>query len=124
MPTVAAVKQLVSVWAQARNDVLEIRRRARYSPESRRIQQAASAGEEDEADQAATDLEAARTDVLVWQTIAREMQNRPQEDGSKPGPASGTGCGARSNMKRNNHRLLSPTTWPTGRSYVRFSPCG
>jgi hypothetical protein len=50
--------QLASRWPQEREDVLEVGRRARSGSESRGIQGAAFAGEEREADEAATDLEA------------------------------------------------------------------
>jgi len=116
VPTVAAVKQLVSTWAQKRYDVLKIRGGARRCSESRRIERAAFAGEEDEADEAASDLEAPRADVLVWQSIAGEVEDRPQEDRREPGPARGTGCGARRDMERNNHGLLSPSTCVTAAS--------
>lgn len=66
MPAVAAVKHLVSAQAQKRDDVLEIGGGTRRCAESRRIQQATPAGKESEAEDAATDLEAARTDVPVW----------------------------------------------------------
>ena len=116
VPTVAAVKQLVSTWAQKRYDVLKIRGGARRCSESRRIERAAFAGEEDEADEAASDLEAPRADVLVWQSIAGEVEDRPQEDRREPGPARGTGCGAHRDMERNNHGLLSPSTCVTAAS--------
>jgi len=103
VPTVAAMKELVPAWAHARNDVLEIRRRARCGSESRRIEQAAFASEEGEAEEAATDLEAARADVLVWQTIAREVEDRPQENRFDSRPARGTGCGACRDVERNDH---------------------
>ena len=77
VPAVAAVKQLASTWTQKGDDVLKIRRRAGGCSQSRRIERAALAGEEDEAEEAASDLEAARIDVLVWQTIAREVEDRP-----------------------------------------------
>jgi hypothetical protein len=101
------VKQLASVWAQKRKDVLEIRCRARRGSEGRRVQRAASAGEESEANKAATDLEATRADVLVWETIAGEMEDGSEEDRSEPGPARCTGCGTRRDMERNNHGLQS-----------------
>lgn len=84
VPTAAAVKELGSVWAQKRHDVLEIRRGARRCSEGCRIQEAASAGDESKANEAAGDLEAARPDVFVWQTIAREMEDRSEEDRDKP----------------------------------------
>jgi hypothetical protein len=84
VPTVPAVKELGSVWAQKWHDVLEIRRGARRCSESCRIKEAASAGDESEADEAAADLEAARADVLVWQTIAQEMEDRSEEDRDEP----------------------------------------
>lgn len=107
VPAVTPVKQLASVWAQKRHDVLEIRCRARRCSESRRIQRAACAGEEDEAEEAATDLEAARADVLMWQTIASEMKNRSEQNRGEPGAAHGTGCGTRRDMQRNNHVFQS-----------------
>ena len=71
VPTVAAVKKLVSASAQKRDDVLKIRGGTRSCAESRRIQQATLAGKESEAEDAATDLEAPRADVLVWQSGRR-----------------------------------------------------
>jgi hypothetical protein len=61
----AAVKQLAPTGAQKWHDVLEVRCRARRCSESRRIQRAASDGEEREAYKSATDLEAAGADVLM-----------------------------------------------------------
>jgi hypothetical protein len=113
MPTMATVKELAAVWAKARHYVLEIGRGARRCSERRRIQRAASAGEEDEAEEAATDLEAARADVLVWQTIACEMEDRSQQDRGEPRPTRGTGCRTRRDVERNNHGLPSPNTCVT-----------
>jgi hypothetical protein len=42
---------------------------------------------------------------LVWHTIAREVEDRPQEDGGEPRPARGTGCSARRDVERNDHSL-------------------
>jgi hypothetical protein len=103
VPTMAAVKQLAPVWAEKRHDMLKIRCRAGRCSESRRIQRAAPAGEEREAHESATDLEAAGADVLVWHTIAREMEDRPEEDRDEPRPARRSGCGACGDMERNNH---------------------
>jgi hypothetical protein len=111
VPTVAPVKQLRSARAKKWYDVLEIRSGACRCSESRRIEGTASAGEEGEAEGTATDFEAARANVLVWQAVAREVEDRPQKDRPEPGSAHGTGRSARRDMERDNHGLsvLAPS---------------
>jgi hypothetical protein len=106
---------------QKRDDMLKIRGRARRCAESRRIQWPASPGQEQEASEATTDLEAARVDVLVWHTIAREVQDRPEKDGSEARSARGTGRCAGRNVKRDNHRPDGPSIRMPGQGPARPS---
>ena len=75
MPAEATVKHLLAAEAQKRNDVLEIGGGARNCAKSRRIQHATRSGEESKAEDAATDLEAARANVPVGQSIADEVKD-------------------------------------------------
>ena len=112
MPTAAAVKQLAPAWAQKRYDVLQVGSGACRCSKCRGIQRAASTGEEGEACKATTDLKSARADVLMWQTIRGEVEDRPDENGGKPGSAGGTGCGTCSDVEGNDHgsALLSTSS--------------
>jgi hypothetical protein len=82
MPT--AVEELVSSRTQGREDVLEVRGSARRRAQCRRIERAASHGEEREAREAAAYLEVARADVLVRDAIADKMEDWPREECCEP----------------------------------------
>lgn len=72
----AAVEELPPARAQEREDVLEIRRGARRGAEGRRVERTAARGEEQEAREPASDLEAPRADVLVRQAVTHKVENR------------------------------------------------
>ena len=110
VPAAAAVEELATARAQEGEDVLEVGGGARRGTERRRIERAAARGEEDEARETAADLEAARADVLVRQAVAREVEDRPQEERREPRPTGGTGRGARRHMKRDDHGYR-PSRW-------------
>jgi hypothetical protein len=103
VPASAAVEELAAARAQEREDVLEVGCGARSGAERCRIERAAACGEEDEARETAADLEAARADVLVRQPIAREVEDRAQQERRESRPAGGTGRGARRHVKRDDH---------------------
>ena len=82
MPTV--VEEIVSSRAQEGEDMLEVRRRARRCAERRRVEWSTPHGEEDETRQAAADLEPTRTDVLVGDTVAKNVEDRSREERCEP----------------------------------------
>jgi hypothetical protein len=82
VPTV--VEELVSARTQEREDVLEVRGRARGCAERRRIERSTPHGEEGEARQAAADLEPTRADVLVRDAVAEKMEDRSRENRCAP----------------------------------------
>ena len=97
------VEELPSARAHVRNDVLEVRRGARYSAECRRIEQASSYGEEEDARETAGDLEPTRVEVAVRNAVARNVENRPQKDCREPRAAGGAGCSTCRNVEGNDH---------------------
>jgi hypothetical protein len=97
------VEELAAARAQEREDVLEVGCGARSGAERCRIERAAACGEEDEARETAADLEAARADVLVRQPIAREVEDRAQQERRESRPTGGTGRAARCHVKRDDH---------------------
>jgi hypothetical protein len=103
VPASAAVEELAAARAQEREDVLEVGCGARSGAERCRIERAAACGEEDEARETAADLEAARADVLVRQPIAREVEDRAQQERRESRPTGGTGRAARCHVKRDDH---------------------
>jgi len=75
------VKEFPPAQAQEGKDVLQVGRGARGGPECRRIERASPSGEEEDARQAATDLEPARVEVSVRNAVACQVENRPEEEG-------------------------------------------
>jgi hypothetical protein len=104
VPAEAIVKEPPSARTQKGKDVLEVRGGARRGTERRRIEWASPRGEEKDARETAADLEATRAEVLVWQAIAREMEDRPQEECRKSRSARSAGGGARGYVERDDHR--------------------
>ncbi len=64
--------------------MLEVRGGARRGAERRWVERTSPRGEKQEACETAADLEATRADVLVWQAVAREMEDRPEEERREP----------------------------------------
>jgi hypothetical protein len=73
VPAAAAVKELLSARAQQREHVLEVRCRSRNRTERGRIERAASRGEESDAREPASDLEAAAGYVLMRDAVCGEV---------------------------------------------------
>jgi hypothetical protein len=72
------VEELPSTRAHEREDVLEVGRSARCSAKCRRVERAASHGEEEDAREAAADLEPTRAKVSVRNAVAGNVEKRPQ----------------------------------------------
>jgi cold shock protein len=103
----AVVEELPPARAQEWEDVLEVRGGARRGAKRRRIERASPRGEEQDARETAADLEATRADVLVWQAVAREVEDRSEEERREPRPAGGAGRGARGHVERDDHGCRS-----------------
>jgi hypothetical protein len=101
VPTV--VEEVVSSRTQEREDVLEVRGRARGCAERRGIERSTPQGEEGETRQTAADLEPTRADVLVRDAVADKMEDRSREERREPRP---TGCARRCagrHVERDDH---------------------
>jgi hypothetical protein len=72
------VEEFPSTRAQERKNVLEVGRGGRGSAKCRRIERASPRCEEEDARQAAADLEPTRVEVSVRNAIARDVKDRPQ----------------------------------------------
>jgi hypothetical protein len=107
MPPEAVVEELSSTGTQERNHVLEIRGGACRRTERGGIERASAHGKEQEASETAADLEPSRMNVLVRQAIAREVEDRPDEQRLEARPADGAQGSARCDVERDNHGLFS-----------------
>ena len=87
--------------------MLEVGGGTRRGAKRRRIERASPRGEEKNACDAAGDLELTRAEVLVREAVAREVNNRPQEERRKSRPARRAGSGARSHVERDDHDFSS-----------------
>jgi hypothetical protein len=116
VPAEAAVKELAPAKAQRREDVLEIGRGARGRAEGRRIERAASSGEQRKTDEAAADLEATRADVFVRNAVTCEVQDRPEQKRRQPRAAGGAGGGARRDVKGDDQVVGKPSIARRARS--------
>ena len=83
--------------------MLEVGRRTRRGAKRRRIERPSPHGEEKDACDAAANLEATRAEILVRQAVAREVEDRPQEERRKSRPRRRAGGGARGHVKRDDH---------------------
>jgi hypothetical protein len=101
------VEEFPSARAQERKDVLEVRCGARRSAKCRRIERASPQGEEEDARQAAADLEPTRAEVSVRNAVARDVENRPQKECCEPRTADGAGRSACRHVEGNDHDCLT-----------------
>jgi hypothetical protein len=97
------VEELPPARAQEREDVLEVRGGARRRAKRRRIERASPRGEEQETRETAADLEVTRADVPMGQAVAREVEDRPEEERREPRSAGGACRGARRHVERDDH---------------------
>lgn len=102
MPAVV-MEEFPSPRAQEREDVLEVGRRARCSTKCRRVERAASRGEEEDAREAAADLEPTRVKVLVRNTVAGDVEHWSQKECCNPRAAGGAGRSACRYVEGNDH---------------------
>ena len=72
----AIVEEFPFARTEEGKDVLEVRCGARDSAECRRIEQAPSYREDEDARETAGELESTRAEVLVRNAIARKVENR------------------------------------------------
>lgn len=103
MPAEPPVKELPSPGTEGRKDVLEIWCRARRAAECRRIEHAANAREQGKACKSARDLEATGADVLMWDPVAHEVEDRPDQEREEPRSRSRAGSGAGRHVQRDDH---------------------
>jgi hypothetical protein len=78
VPAAAAMKELLSAWAQRREHMLEVRCRSRHRTEGGRIERAAPGSEKSDGREPASDLEAAAADVPHAETGLRQGARRVQ----------------------------------------------
>ena len=83
--------------------MLEVGGGTRRGAKRRRIEWASPRGEEKDACDAARDLEATRAEVLVRQAVAREVEDRPQQERRKSRPARRPGGSPRGHVERDDH---------------------
>jgi hypothetical protein len=78
------VEELVTARTQEREDVLEVRSRARRCAERRGIERSTPSGEEGKTRHAAADLEPTRADVLVRDAVAENMEDWSRDESREP----------------------------------------
>jgi hypothetical protein len=103
VPAEAVVEELSSARTQEGEDVLEIRGGTCRRTKRRRIEWASPRGEEKDANETAADLEATRAEVLVRQTIAREVEDWSQKERRESRPARSAGGGACGHVECDDH---------------------
>jgi hypothetical protein len=106
MPAAAPVEELLPTWSERRKDVLEIGRRRGHRAESCRTKRPAPRCDEHNGGKPACDLESPAGDVLVWDSITREVQGRPEQERPTSRAQNGAGGGAGCDVQRDDHRCL------------------
>ena len=84
MPATPTVEQLAATRTQPPKDVLQVWRRGRGGAQRGGIERPAGQREQSHPEKAAADLKSTVTDVLMWHSIAGEMQWRTQGERSEP----------------------------------------
>jgi hypothetical protein len=97
------VEEFPSARAQEWEDVLEVGRGACCSAKCRRVEQAASRSEEEDARESASDLEPTRPEVSVRNAVAGDMEKRSQKESREPRAAGGAGGSACRNVEDDDH---------------------
>lgn len=103
MPAVIVEELPSTTRTQEREDVLEVGRGARCSAKCRRVERAASRSEEEDAREAAADLEPTRVKVSVRNAVSGEVENRPHNERCEPRAAGGAGCSSCRNVEGDDH---------------------
>jgi hypothetical protein len=99
----AAVEDLLAPQPEPGHEVLQIRHRRRSAPEHRRVERAATGGEQAERDEAAADLEAPVGDVLVRHPIAGQMQRRAEQERKGTRADEGADRASGRDVQRDDH---------------------
>ena len=97
------MKQFPVARTQDGKEMFEVGGGTRGGAKRGRIERASPRGEEQDASDAASYIEATRAEVLVRQAVAREVEDRPQQERRKSRPARRAGGGARSHVERDDH---------------------
>ena len=90
-------------WPQPWHNVLEVGSCRCGAADHRGLEPAATDAEEHERCHAAADLETKIGDVLVRDSIRRDMHDRPEQQRERPGAREGTGSRTRRDVERNDH---------------------
>jgi len=97
------VEDLLATRAQEGKDVFEVRRGARCSAKGRRVKQAASRSQEEDAPEATADLEPTGVKVSVRNAVAGDVEKRTQNDRCEPRAAGGASRSACRNVEGDDH---------------------
>jgi hypothetical protein len=112
MPTAPAVKELLAARAQRGDDVLEVRRRSCNRTEGRGIERTPPHGEKRDRGSPARHFEAAAGDVLMWNAVCGQVQDRPEQKRARRRADCRSDRGTSRNVQRNNHSAAD-------RSFIR-----
>jgi hypothetical protein len=113
VPAAAAVKELLSARAQRREHVLEVRCRSPKRSQGRRIERAASRGEQGNGREPASDLEAAAADVLVRDAVCGEVERGSKQQRAPTRTGECTSRRTSCHMERNDHRSVTTRSPPS-----------
>jgi hypothetical protein len=97
------VEELPPARPEARQDVLEIRGRRGRTTEHGRIEHAPTRRKQSERSEPAAHLEAEVVDVVVRDTVTRQVDERAEEQRQRPRACERTGGRARGDMERDDH---------------------
>ena len=100
------MKELPSARTQEWQDVLEVRGGTCRCSKRRGVERASPRGEESDARETGSDLEASRVEVLVRQAIACEVEDWSHEERRESRPTGRAGGSARRHVERDYHNRL------------------
>jgi hypothetical protein len=103
VPAETVMKELPATRTQEGEDVLEVGGGTCRGAKRRRIEWASPRGEEKDACDAAGYLKATRAEVLVRQAVAREVEDRSQQERCRSRPARRADSGAGCDVERDDH---------------------
>jgi hypothetical protein len=103
MRTATTVKELPAAGTERADYVLEVGRRGRNRTQSRRIERAAARSQEHEGPNPAPDLKPAAGNVLVWDAVCGQVQNRSEKEGARRRADDRAGCGTSRNVQGDDH---------------------
>ena len=83
--------------------MFEVRSGSRRSAEHGRIEHAATRGEQRKRGETAADLEAQVVNVVVWNAVARDVDERSEQQSERAGAGERAGRGPGRDVKRDDH---------------------